>query len=254
MGTNRHHMLVTQQSLQTDQGTIDYTLKRSSRRRSLAICVAEKGQVIVYVPHRTAEKEIIGFLKDKAQWIVNHVADAKKHADLLEVKQFTDGQEFLYLGKKYKLRIEENDIKRSRLQFDDMGWKATIPPRLTTQEKEIQVKNRMEHWYRLQAKEILGGRIFHYARIMGVAPKKIVIRTQKQMWGSCDYHTQTINLNWQIIMSPLAVVDYIVVHELSHLSIPNHSKRFWKKVEKFLPEFRQQKKWLKSNHLNMFLP
>jgi hypothetical protein len=89
---------------------------------------------------------------------------------------------------------------------------------------------------------------------MGVEPKKIAVRTQKRLWGCCDYHTQTIHLNWQIILSPIRVIDYVVVHELCHLTVPNHSKRFWKKVEKIIPDFKRHKQWLAVNHIDMVLP
>ena len=106
----------------------------------------------------------------------------------------------------------------------------------------------------MQAKEILGSRIFHYARKMQVEPKSISIKDQKRIWGSCQYRKQSINLNWRIVMSPLDVLDYVIVHELSHLVVPDHSKRFWRKVEDILPNYKQSRQWLKQNQRSMLLP
>ena len=109
----------------------------------------------------------------------------------------------------------------------------------------------MIQWYRRQAEEILGSRLFHYARLIGVEPKKIAVRTQKRLWGNCDYRTRTIHLNWQIVLAPLEVMDYVVVHELCHLIVPNHSKRFWQRVEKTMPDFKKHKQWLKDHAVDM---
>ena len=166
------------------------------------------------------------------------------------------GQEFLFLGKKLQLEIAEyspRDFQSTELSFDGKGWRAAIPLTLSRQERERQLKERFFIWYRMQAKEILGGRIFHYARLMGVWPKEISIKTQKRLWGSCNFRKQKIHLNWQIVMSPPEVIDYVVVHELCHLTVPNHSQLFWHSVQKILPEYKSQRSWLRVNQKEMML-
>ena len=123
----------------------------------------------------------------------------------------------------------------------------TVPRGLSESQRQEKIKEKIVKWYRAQAEEILGVRIFHYSRILGVEPKKIAIRTQKRLWGNCDYNTKTIHLNWQIILSPLKVIDYVIVHELCHLIVPDHSRRFWKKVADVMPDFKEYKKWLRVN-------
>lgn len=242
-------------SLRTKEGDIPFVLARSSGRRTLTITVDEQAQVGVASPFTMAQKEIHEFIHEKAKWILAKVREAQRNKILINQKEFTHGQEFLYLGKKFKLNVVRMDIKRSRITFDMLkGWLVAVPRQLASEESQNQVKNKMLQWYRTQASEILGGRIFHYSRIMGIEPKRIHIRSQKRLWGCCDYNTQTINLNWQIILSPLKVIDYVVVHELCHLVVPSHSKRFWKKVEKVMPDFQGYRRWLQVNHLDMVLP
>ncbi len=242
-------------SLKTKEGDVPFTLSRSSGRRTLTITVDEQAEVSIASPFRMKDREIHDFIHEKASWIMAKMREAEKNRNILDQKEFDHGHEFLFLGKKCKVSVKRSDVKRSRIHFDLLtGWLIDIPKGLSCEESQDQVKKKMLQWYRAQAKEILGGRIFHYSRLMGVEPKKIAIRTQKRIWGCCDYNTQTIHLNWQIILSPIKVIDYVVVHELCHLTVPSHSKRFWSKVRKFMPDFEQYRSWLKINHLDMALP
>jgi len=241
--------------LKTKKGEIPFLLSRSTGRRTLTVSIDERADIRVASPFRMKEQEINAFIHEKAEWILKKVREAKRNKDILDQKEFDHGQSFLFLGRKHKLNIVEQDVKRCRIDFDILkGWSVIIPQELSLEGRRLQIKEKMIQWYREQAKEILGGRIFQYARVIGVEPKKIAIRTQKRLWGCCDYNTQTIHLNWQIVLSPIKVVDYIVIHELCHLMVPSHSKRFWKKVEKVMPDFKRYRQWLNTNHLDMVLP
>lgn len=244
----------SKQSLNTQKGNIHYLLKRSSARRTLCITIDEKAQVEVAAPFNARHHDIEAFIHEKAKWIVAKIKEAQINKNILDQKSFSDGQEFLFLGKRCRLRIKYDDVKRTRIDFNGLSWHVTVPRGLPKKKEEAMIKAKLIQWYRKQAEEILGGRIFHYSRIMNKIPRKIAIRTQKRVWGNCDYNTQTIHLNWQIILSPLRVVDYIVVHEMCHLFVPNHSRRFWNLVGKYMPDFDKYKKWLKVNSLDMVLP
>ncbi len=219
------------------------------------VSVNERAQVQVSSPFALSDRVIHRFIDEKASWIIEKVKDAKRNGDLIKEKEFSDGHEFLFLGEKYKIQVREADVKRGRVDFDALtGWSVVIPRGLSAKGRQAQIKQKMVQWYRTQAKEILGGRVFHYSRLMDVRPEKIDVRTQKRLWGCCDYRARAIHLNWQIILSPLSVIDYVVVHELCHLQVPSHSKRFWNKVKKVLPDFALCRQWLKTNHLDMVLP
>jgi len=258
VNTNRIHpskkIILQQTSFQTPHGIISYSLKRSRQRRTITICVTEKARVQVAAPYYALQKDIVSFLQEKSSWVFRKLAEVRQANFSLAQRQFEHGHHFLFLGKKYPIEVIEKNMQQPQLSFKGNRWKIIVPDNLSFQNRQALIKEELIRWYRVQAEEILGGRIFHFARMMGVAPKKIAIRTQKRKWGSCNYRTQTINLNWQIIMSAPEVIDYIVVHELCHLLIPNHSRRFWKKVEGVLPDYAQRKKWLKDNALDMTLP
>ncbi len=108
------------------------------------------------------------------------------------------------------------------------------------------IKKALKLWYVNQFKSLIEQRIRKYADIIGVFPKRIAVREQKTRWGSCSAKGN-INLNWKLIMAPVDVLDYVLVHELCHLKELNHSKKYWQLVESIVPQYKVYRKWLKEN-------
>ena len=84
------------------------------------------------------------------------------------------------------------------------------------------------------------------AERIGVEYRRIRIGGQRTLWGSCS-RRGTISFNWRLVLAPPEVLDYVVVHELCHLRVPNHSRQFWAIVEQHRPHWRQQRDWLRDN-------
>ena len=235
-------------------GQIPYFLARSPRRKTITISIDPQAQVNVAAPYYLVHKEIERFIREKENWVIKNIHQINQRNEFIKKKRFEHGEEFLFLGEKYKLEVQETHLRKSQIVFDGSRWIMALPAGQSLKEYQYEIKERLIQWYRDQAKEILGGRIFHFSRILGIEPQKIVVKTQKRIWGSCDYRKKAIHLNWKIILSPLKVVDYVVVHELCHLLVPNHSKRFWQKVERVMPDYSRQRQWLRANAQEMVLP
>ena len=97
-----------------------------------------------------------------------------------------------------------------------------------------------------KACQVFPARVAYYAKKTGVTYGRITLRQQKTRWGSCSA-AGNLNFNWLLILAPPEVLDYVVVHELCHRKEMNHSDAFWKEVETVLPDYREQKRWLKEN-------
>lgn len=220
----------------------------------MTITIDEKAQVKVSVPFFLEERRIHDFIHEKAHWIGKKLGEIKQNKERLSRRYFDTGHKFLFLGKKYEVNIIENHSPSASVIFDGSKWSIHIPPGLSHETRAQCIRDEFIGWYRAQAQEFLATRVFHFSRIMQVSPQKITVRTQKRIWGSCHPRAKTIHLNWQIIMAPLEVIDYVIVHELCHLTVPNHSKRFWRKVEKILPDFKERKRWFKVHAIDMTLP
>lgn len=94
--------------------------------------------------------------------------------------------------------------------------------------------------------DLAESQLLHYAKLIGVPPNAVGIKSFKSRWGSCHVNGN-IMYNWKIIMAPNRIVDYVVVHELCHLKHHDHSPKFWKAVEKVILDYRDCKEWLKEN-------
>lgn len=239
--------------METASGSFPYVWKRSARRRTLAIAIDAKAAVSVFSPWHIPEGQVRAFVEEKLDWVLEKLQKGQSRLAFLNSRGFAHGREFLFLGRRCVLRVREGGGKRGRVSFDGQGWSAVVPAGASAEGRAQELRRKMVQWYRAQAQEVLGARVFHYARVLGKEPKRIAVRTQKRVWGNCDFRAQTIRLNWQIVLAPLEVIDYVVVHELCHLFFPNHSKRFWKKVEEVLPDFKKRKAWLKDNAQEMVL-
>ena len=137
--------------------------------------------------------------------------------------------------------IREQQAKMA-IQFIEDAW----TPKLTTAEikslaktARLDIKYRIERWAPIVAPDSA------WANITDRKPR-LSIRHQKTLWGSCT-REGNLNFNCLLMLAPEDVRDYIVVHELCHLKHMNHSRAFWNLVERAMPNYREQKKWLKEN-------
>ena len=101
-------------------------------------------------------------------------------------------------------------------------------------------------WYKNQARLILTERTDHFAQQFGLKYRSIRITSARTRWGSCS-QLNALSFTWRLVMTPIEIVDYIVVHELAHVVEKNHSRAFWSQVERMLPDYRIRRKWLKTN-------
>ena len=244
--SSRKDIVCIKKNIETARGRLSFTLKRSCQRHTVAISIDELAAVSVYAPQRVPEHKITGFINQKINWIFKKRQEILLKQQRRKVKNFVQGEEFHFLGKTYPLHIGDGSKKRASIDFDGSRWNINLS-NLPELNREKTIKNLLFRWYRQTALEILGSRVFSWARRLGVAPIKISIKTQKTMWGCCHFTKKAIHLNWQIILSPLHIIDYVIIHELCHLLVPNHSKRFWNKVEKFMPDYKLHRQWLKEN-------
>lgn len=206
-----------------------------SKRRTIALIVERDGTLTVRAPMRAAKKDIEAFVQGSSSWI-ERIRQRLKSITEVKPKQFVDGEHFLFLGSSYDLKLVPP--QRPALQFEN-GFTLSH----TAHER---AEGLFVHWYKLQALEFLCQRVDAYAKQYDFSPKQVKITSAKTRWGSCSPNG-TLNFTWRLMMAPSAVIDYVVVHELAHLRVKNHSRKFWKAVESILPEYKLQRKWLREH-------
>ncbi len=104
----------------------------------------------------------------------------------------------------------------------------------------------MDRRCRQAAREHFAGRCRHYLQYTGGSYSRITIRDQKTRWGSCS-STGTLSFNYRLMFAPPRVLDYVVIHELCHLTHMNHSREFWNLVASVMPEYKIHRNWLKEH-------
>jgi predicted metal-dependent hydrolase len=206
-----------------------------SKRRTIAIIVRRDGAVVVRAPLKAPEAQIRRFVESKARWVNEKKAEAAKHAPKT-ARKFTTGEEFLFLGQKYPLRVIEGQKAGIRFEAAFILTKIALP----------NAKLIFEKWYRTAARKVLSERLQLYAKKFGLRYEKIRISSARTRWGSCS-PKGTLSFTWRLVMAPPEVVDYVIVHELAHLKVKNHSKTFWAEVARMMPEYKRHVAWLRKN-------
>lgn len=210
-----------------------------AKRRTVSIQIRPDGKVIVRAPLRVAEKVVRAFVESKADWILRKKAEAAAHAPA-PARTFRDGERFLLLGREIPLRVVPGQRAALTLQDDFLLSSKAVAQAATVFEK----------WYKAYALKLLTERVALYAAQHGFQPKRIRISSARTRWGSCST-SGTLSFTWRLVMAPLEVVDYVVIHELVHLKVHNHSKTFWDSVAALMPDYKRRMNWLKTNSARM---
>jgi len=207
-----------------------------SKRKTIALQIGRDALLIVRAPRQTPDKTIINFINQKRSWIIKNQTKAREKLLSKPRREFKDGEEFQYLGEAYKLRTAYD--YPSKLTFDNGFFLSTAQAHKA---RELFVK-----WYKKKAAALIAERTQYYASNLGIKYEGVKITSGRGNWGSCRSQGRLI-FNWRLIMSPLQIIDYVILHELVHIIERNHSKQFWNRIRSLYPDFEICKKWLKQN-------
>ncbi len=221
---------------------LKYTITRRPRRRTLSIVIAHDNRIVVRANQSMPDKAIVKFIESKRDWISKTLNFNNACLSLYTPKQFICGEKFMYLGEDFSLLIERGKNRKPELK--EGIFVIRIPKHIKN--SVDYGRDKLVQWYRTQSYQILNERVDLYRRILNVQIKNIKIRSLKSTWANCSC-LGVLTFSWRLIMAPLNIVDYVVVHELAHRLQHNHSARFWKQVEKTIPEYKACKKWLRDN-------
>jgi predicted metal-dependent hydrolase len=200
-----------------------------SHRRTIALHIEPDGTVVVKAPKLMFDFQIRQFVASHKDWIDKHVE--KRHYASHSREQGT----YLYLGK--TLQLDVGNYLHIAVKGDVLQFPEALVFR---KEKEL------HDWYIRQAREIITTQTEYYAQRMKTSYKEITFSDTRSQWGRCT-HDNRLQFNWRLVMAPLMVINYVVIHELSHTMEKNHTQMFWMKVRSQNPSYRQQIKWLKDH-------
>ena len=226
--------------------SFDYTIRRSQRAKKTRIVVTQE-KIQVVAPLLVSKSKIQAFVKSQQNWIASakKKIDARKRIKKLAPEIYKDGVEIPYRGKQTQIRLYPYTSKKVKIELNQHKIDVFIPIETEEKDKNELVRLSLENWMKNQAKKEVIGFVELHAKKYQLHPRYISIKTQKSRWGSCGIHND-ININWLLILAPLQVMEYVVVHELCHIKERNHSPKFWHLVGLHLPDYQAQRNWLKK--------
>ncbi|KDE46095.1 SprT family zinc-dependent metalloprotease [Geobacillus sp. CAMR5420] len=234
-------------SFQYGTTTIEYTLKYVPNKNDVTISVEWLDGVKVVAPENIERDHLHAILYKKAPWILEKWYKFNEIADPPAPKEFISGEKFPYLGRNYRLKLhKKEDIEQASLTFHQGRFIANVPIYLTESERKRELYQLFKEWYIRHGEMKLQERLKVHCPKMGVAPTKLKLKEQKMRWGTCT-NEGVIYLNWRIMMAPMPIIDYLLVHELAHIKYPNHSDDFWRFVKSVITDYEQRKEWLRVN-------
>ena len=219
-----------------DTNVLEFKIIRTQRRRKTNEILIEYGNVSVRTSTSSSLKEIESLVSKKAKWIFQKIKEQDNSDASIKVPLYQNNSTLPYLGNNYGLRIIGHNS--NLLNFTNDGFVIYTNRR--------NVKRIYEQWLTEMAYPIISPIIVKYSKLLNVSPKKILLKKLKSRWGSATYHN-IINVNIHLLKAPLDVIEYVILHELSHLIERNHSKQFWKIVSDYMSDYKIKIRWLKVN-------
>ena len=223
--------------------TIEYRIRRSARRKKTVEMRFEPDGLHVSAPSRASDKAIRDIVLDRAPWIVQKMAQRPLLAQPL---RFVTGETLPYLGQDVEMFVEEGMTSYTQVDFQEGKFHLSVRPTLLSADRLDGIHHAFAAWYSARAQELIPSLVGDWWARMGLKKKfRVLIGNQRSRWGSCS-SDGTLRFSWRTMMLHPDIVEYIVVHELAHLSVMGHSPKFWGVVARALPDVQRRRKLLRD--------
>lgn len=201
----------------------------SPRRKRLVLQVLSSGEVVVKAPLGVSEALCHHFVDQHKEWI------AQQYHQCISRPTYCEGEVFWYLGEQYPLRLVSSALEA--LSFDGNFFYLRADT--------VNIPQLFEQWYRKKAYELLSQRCYVWADVMRVTYTHLSVRDTQTRLGSCS-STNRLNFSFRLVMAPLELVDYVVIHELAHCRFKHHQKSFWDFVGMYCYDYQSKRHTIKK--------
>jgi len=226
---------------------IKYQIAKSrKRKKTMSLKILNELEVLVSAPYYTPTNEVNRFIKEKQNWINKTIQKYKEDSFKNKAKEYNTGEHFFYLGQAYTLEVFFVPFENEGVVFRNNRFY------LNTRENKNLRKYYFVSWYKKKAHDFIHERVDFYSRILSLKHGSLKITSAQSRWAACS-EDNNLTFSFRLIMAPSAIIDYVIVHELSHIKEKNHSLKFWKLVEAVIPEYKTHRHWLKENRHKFIL-
>ena len=218
---------------------IPIILERKNIKHMYLRVLTPEGNVKISAPYNMDNDEIISFIKSKKEWILEKQKLIRNN-NIISPFKYKTGEKHMLWGKEYTLQLVlKNQLKTAIADDEKQIIYLPVPKRSKNENREKILYN----FYRSEVEKALPDLVEKCVATVGEKPNEIKIRKMKN-WGNCRYHDKRITLNLKLAMKDKICLEYVLIHELTHLIEFNHGKNFKRLMDKFLPNWREIKKLL----------
>ncbi|WP_102273089.1 M48 family metallopeptidase [Cytobacillus massiliigabonensis] len=225
--------------------TIRFEVKYKNRT-TIGISIDSYGNVEVQAPKKTTDERVLRLIEGNWDVIQQKINEMKDRQLGPQEKVYEHGENFLYLGKSYPIKIFQD----SNVMQDHVVFKAETLHIYVKHLEDEKIKQALKRFYYQQCKTLVEKSIVSYQSRLKEKPRSIRISDSKTTWGTCDSRKQ-LTFNWRLAMAPRDVIDYVVVHEMCHLVHLNHDRSFWRLVGSIMPDYKDKENWLALSNWKM---
>lgn len=203
-----------------------------SRRKTISLSIDKNAELVARVPYNYNPTQLNNFINEKSKWIATHIKQVQENNQKYAPFKPENGAKLTLLGQTFEIIIK--NTTRAKIIENNI-----ILPNKNTKEYLIILLKKY-------AKQQLENRVKQFAKEFGFSYNKVHIGSAKTVWGSCSANNN-LNFTYKLLLTPNIVVDYVIIHELSHTIVRNHSKEFYQIVADCMPEYKLAEQWLKQN-------
>lgn len=225
---------------------IEYELLDGSERATTDIVIERNGKITVRAPKGFTPEQVDAVVQSKRMWIYRNLAEWKDLNASAVVREWVNGETFLYLGRSYRLSLVSGQNEALLLK----DGRFCLQRRLIETGGPAAARSAFETYYITRGQQRLAQRVAYYAKKVGVQPGEIRVKDMGYRWASCG-KSGSLNFHWKCMMAPPRIIDYIVVHELCHFLRRNHDDAYWNEVDKVMADYRERKAWLRRHGANL---
>jgi predicted metal-dependent hydrolase len=226
---------------------ISYGVVRS-RRTTADIVVERDGRVIVRAPAELPDERIEDIIQSKRDWIYKTLAEWRDLNATRVLREYRNGEGFLYLGRSYRLSLVADQDEPLVLRTGRFCLRRD----LVDHGEGAAAKSAFREYFIVRGQERITQRVHYYAPKVGVTARDIEVRELGHRWASCS-PKGNLAFHWKCMMASPTIIDYIVVHELCHIHFMDHNQAFWNEIDKVMPDYHERKEWLRKNGAAMDL-
>jgi predicted metal-dependent hydrolase len=205
-------------------------------------------QITVRPPAHMTPEQVDETVFSKRMWIYRNLAEWRDLNATRVVREWVNGESFLYLGSSYRLLLVNEQDEPLKLRDGRFQLLRSV---IESGGREA-AQQAFESFFRAKGLPRIAARVAYFASRVGVTPGNVQVKDLAYRWAAC-LPNGDLQFHWKCLMAPLTVIDYVVVHELCHMHHRDHSEAFWNEVDKVLPGYRERKEWLRQRGANLEL-